>query len=175
MMQNPTTIHKLVTIGAYGFDAGTFFNALKEQQVDTFIDIRRRRGVRGAQYAFANSQRLQAGLAGLGIRYHYAQELAPTTAVRELQHRADAAEKTAKRARESLSPSFISAYDTEVLAGFSTADFLAALPEDARVVALFCVEKEAAACHRSLVAQRLHTDLGLPIVNLLPPTPGKDS
>jgi uncharacterized protein (DUF488 family) len=171
MMQNPITIYKLVTIGAYGFDAGTFFDALQEQQVDTFIDIRRRRGVRGAQYAFANSLRLQAGLADRGIRYYYAQDLAPTAAVRVLQHQADTAGRTAKRARESLSPNFIAAYETEILADFSTADFINQLPDDERVIALFCVEKDATACHRSLVAQRLHTELGLPVVNVLPPAP----
>ena len=60
---------KIVTIGVYGFDEAGFFEALRKAEVDTFCDIRSRRGVRGATYAFANSMRLQARLASLGIRY----------------------------------------------------------------------------------------------------------
>ena len=59
----------IVTIGAIGYTAESFFQALQNANVDTFIDVRRRRAVRGREYAFANSQRLQARLAELGIRY----------------------------------------------------------------------------------------------------------
>ena len=48
------TLERVVTIGAYGFSADRFFAALREAGVDTFLDIRQRRGVRGAEYAFAN-------------------------------------------------------------------------------------------------------------------------
>ena len=60
---------KVVTIGVYGFDEEHFFQALTDARVDTFCDIRQRRNVRGAQYAFANSKRLQRRLGELGIRY----------------------------------------------------------------------------------------------------------
>lgn len=50
----------VVTIGVYGYTPETFFAALQEAGVDLLCDIRQRRGVRGAEYAFANSQRLQA-------------------------------------------------------------------------------------------------------------------
>ena len=43
---------KIVTIGVYGFDETGFFRALQDAEVDTFCDIRDRRGVRGATYAF---------------------------------------------------------------------------------------------------------------------------
>ena len=71
---------KIVTIGVYGFDEARFFEALRKVKVDTFCDIRNRRGVRGSTYAFANSLRLQARLAELGIRYLYRKDLAPTKA-----------------------------------------------------------------------------------------------
>lgn len=167
----PTTLRELITIGAYGFEADAFFDALTRHHVDTFVDIRRRRGVRGSQYAYANSQRLQARLAELGIRYVYAQELAPTVAVRQVQHDADAADKTAKRARTALSPAFVAAYEDEVLAGLSPAAWQEQLPDDAAVVALFCVEKTPDACHRSLVAGRLSAGLGVPIRHLVPADP----
>ncbi|MDX6630098.1 MAG: hypothetical protein QOH00_2344, partial [Gaiellales bacterium] len=41
---------EVVTIGAYGWNAATFFDALVRQRVGTFCDVRRRRGVRGAEY-----------------------------------------------------------------------------------------------------------------------------
>ena len=50
---------KLVTIGVYGFDEASFFAALQTAGVDTLCDMRQRRGVRGADYAFVNSKRLQ--------------------------------------------------------------------------------------------------------------------
>jgi uncharacterized protein (DUF488 family) len=143
---------KLVTIGVYGASEEAFFRTLQEAGVDTFVDIRRRRGVRGRDYAYANSQRLQARLAELGIRYVHLLDLAPTEAVRDYQRAADAQSKAPKRARDELSPAFAEAYQREILDPQTPQLFVEALPEDARVVALFCVEREAAACHRSLVA-----------------------
>lgn len=60
-------------------------------------------------------------------------------------------------------------YERERLASFDSRSFLAELGPEARVVALFCVEREPAACHRSLLAQRLADDLGLPVQHLTPP------
>ena len=80
---------KIVTIGVYGFDESSFFDALCKAEVDTFCDIRSRRGVRGATYAFANSARLQARLSELGIRYLYRKDLGPTKTVRDKQAAAD--------------------------------------------------------------------------------------
>jgi len=52
---------EFVTIGVYGWDAERFFAALKAAQVDTFCDIRDRRGVRGAEYAFATARGSRLG------------------------------------------------------------------------------------------------------------------
>jgi uncharacterized protein (DUF488 family) len=151
-----------ITIGVYGFDEAGFFDALRATQVDTFCDIRRRRGVRGSTYAFANSQRLQARLGELGIRYVHRPDLAPSLDVRHVQDRADQVGRTAKRRREVLDPAFVEAYRIEVLDGFDSRQFIEELGE-ARVVALFCVERQPAACHRSLVAERLANDLGVSV------------
>ena len=159
---------KLVTIGAFGFTEDGFFQALQDAQVDTFCDVRQRRGVRGAKYAFVNSKRMQARLAELNIRYLHRKDLAPTTAVRQRQHDADKAARTAKRKRSTLSPQFTAAYQEEILTSFEPQSLLAELPADVRVLALFCVEREPAACHRSLVAQNLHETLGLDVTHLLP-------
>ncbi len=86
-------IAKLVTIGVYGWGADDFFRALQAAGVDTFCDVRWRRGVRGSDYAFANSQRLQDRLAEMGIRYLHRRDLAPSPEVRAAQHAVDKAEK----------------------------------------------------------------------------------
>jgi uncharacterized protein (DUF488 family) len=159
---------RIVTLGVYGSTEAGFFAALRDAGVDTFCDIRLRRGVRGREYAFVNSRRLQAKLAELGIRYLHFKELAPSRAVRERQMAADKAERTAKRKRTELSKLFIAGYCEERLQGFDSGKFVEQLGPGARVVALFCVERAAAACHRSLVAERLHRDLGLEVVHLTP-------
>ncbi len=47
------------TIGVYNSSEKEFFDKLLENNIDTFCDIRQRRGVRGAKYSFVNSNRLQ--------------------------------------------------------------------------------------------------------------------
>jgi hypothetical protein len=158
---------KVVTIGAYGFDAAGFFAALAAARVDVFCDLRLRRGMRGALYAFANSARLQQKLGELGVRYLHCKDLAPTPDARARQADQDRAQKVAKRARTELGLEFVAAYEAERLAGFDAAGFLQRLGP-ASVVALFCVEREPAACHRSLVAARLQSDLGLDVEHLRP-------
>jgi len=159
---------EFVTIGVYGFDEEGFFRALQTAGVDSFCDIRQRRGLRGSAYAFANSQRLQARLAELNIRYLHRKDLAPTNAVRERQHVADSDAGTAKRQRTSLSPAFIHAFQQEILTDFDSLQFVDELGDEAQVVALFCVEREPSACHRSLVAERLEADLGIRVKHLMP-------
>ena len=159
---------KIVTIGVYGFDKDSFFQALCKAQVDTFCDIRSRRGVRGPAYAFANSLRLQTRLAELGIRYLYRKDLAPTQVVRDRQVAADKATKTAKRTRTVLGEEFITAYNTECLTSFDPHSLLADLEEGTQVVALFCVEKNPEACHRSLVADKLAKELKLEVEDIVP-------
>jgi uncharacterized protein (DUF488 family) len=158
---------KIVTLGVYGATETAFFAALRDAGVDTFCDIRARRGVRGSEYAFVNSQRLQAKLAELGIRYLHFKDLAPSEALRKRQYAADKLERVAKRKRTELSELFVSGYREE-RQDFDSRKFIEQLGPDARVVALFCVERAAEACHRSLLAARLHEDIGLEVVHLTP-------
>ena len=162
---------RIVTIGAYGWSEEAFFRVLVRAEVDLFCDLRARRGVRGSAYAFANSERLQARLAGLGIRYVHRADLAPSAETRAAQYAVDRAAKVAKRQRAVLSPAFADAYRRERLESFDSAAFVTGLGPGARVVALFCVEREPAACHRSLLAARLAQDLGVEVVHLLPQAP----
>ncbi len=158
----------LVTIGVYGFSEAAFFSALQRAGVDTFCDVRWRRGVRGSEYAFVNSARLQKRLAEIGIRYLHFRELAPAPALRQRQAEADKAEGTAKRKRTALGEVFIEGYRAERLSTFDSGQFVAQLGSEVRTVALFCVEREPAACHRSLLAGRLRQDLGIQVLHLMP-------
>ena len=100
--------------------------------------------------------------------YLHLRELAPAPALRQRQFAADKAEGTTKRKRAALSELFIKAYREEHLAGFDSHRFAEQLGPEARTVALFCVEREPAACHRSLLAERLRQDLGVEVVHLKP-------
>lgn len=159
---------RIITLGVYGATEAGFFGALQAAGVDTFCDIRLRRGVRGREYAFVNSTRLQARLAELHIRYLHFKQLAPSRALRDRQSAADKASHTAKRKRTELGELFVTGYCEERLQSFDSGKFIGQLGNGARVVALFCVERAPAACHRSLVAQRLQTDLGIEVVHLTP-------
>ena len=163
-MQMP--LPKVITLGVYGWSADDFFAALQAAHVDLFCDIRRRRGVRGRDYAFVNSKQLQARLSELGIAYRHLLELAPSDAVRQVQYAADDASKTAKRQRIGLDPAFIHAYEQHILTDFSPQAFLASLPNDVKTIAFFCVERAPEACHRSLVAQSF-AELGAEVQHLL--------
>lgn len=167
-MDKPGPHLKFVTVGVYGFAADAFFEALQKAGVDTFCDIRWRRGVRGREYAFANSGRLQKRLAEMGLRYLHLRELAPTPALRQRQAAADKAQGTTKRKRAVLGEVFVAGYQEERLAGFDSVKFVEQLGPGARVVALFCVEREPCACHRSLLATRLCEDLGVQVEHLTP-------
>ena len=156
----------MVTIGAFGWDESAFFDALVEARLGLFCDIRRRRGVRGSEYAFVNSARLQARLEELGIPYVHRLDLAPSAEVRRVQAEVDAREGIAKRARSRLGDAFVTAYSTEHLAGFDARAFLDETTSNGPVC-LFCVEREPAACHRSLVAAHLAA-AGATVEHLVP-------
>lgn len=159
---------RVVTIGVYGYDERNFFASLQRAGVDVFCDIRDRRGVRGADYAFANSRRLQLRLAELGIRYFHFRDLAPSRGLRTCQEAWDKARRTAKRRRQELSREFIDGYHRDCLEPFRSDRFLERLGPAVQVAALFCVEREPEACHRSLLAERLARDLGIDQVHLVP-------
>ena len=159
---------KIVTIGVYGYGEEQFFKALVDAGVDTFCDIRQRRGMRGAQYAFVNSTRLQAKLGGLHVRYLHVKELAPSQQNRDEQRAADESAGVGKRDREVLGETFKESYRKERLSTFDFAGFIEQLGGQAEVVALFCVEREPGACHRSLVAEHLQREFGLPVEHLRP-------
>ena len=123
--------------------------------------------MRGPEYAWANAKRLQAALQEAGIAYEHHPELAPTTELRQLQYAEDDRQGVGKRSRAELAPAYAERYTAEILDRADLGDVVAALPEDG-AGALFCVERDPEACHRSLVANRLAEQHGLPVEHLRP-------
>jgi uncharacterized protein (DUF488 family) len=156
----------IATIGVYGLDRAGFLGALAGAGVDVLVDVRQRRGVRGSEYAWANARRLQAALAEAGIDYVHMKELAPTTEMRQTQYREDARRGEGKRSRTALSPEYRRLYTEQVLDPADLSPLLSLIAE--RRPALFCVERDASACHRSLIAERLRAEAGVTVSNLSP-------
>jgi uncharacterized protein (DUF488 family) len=157
----------VATIGVYGFDAAGFLARLRGADVRLLLDVRQRRGVRGREYAWANSQRLQAALAEAGIDYRHHPELAPTTELRQLQYREDDRMGVGKRSRERLAPEYVERYTSEILDRADLETVTAELP-DKGAAALMCVEADPEACHRSLIARRLRERHGVEMLDLRP-------
>jgi uncharacterized protein (DUF488 family) len=159
---------KFFTIGVYGFTEAAFFSALINAKVDTFCDIRLRRGMRGNIYSFANSKYLQNRLLQLGIKYIHFKELAPSKETRYTQKLVDKKLGYKKRNRMILSQDFIQAYRQQCLEKFKTNNFLEKLGGNANCIVLFCVEKEPSACHRSLIALEIERELNQNVIHILP-------
>ncbi|MDN3285562.1 DUF488 domain-containing protein [Streptomyces thermocarboxydus] len=158
---------RLATIGVYGFDADSYLERLRQADVRLLLDLRQRRGVRGPDYVWANSRRLQAALAEAGIAYQHRRELAPTTELRQLQYAEDARQGVGKRSRRELAADYIRRYTAEILDPVDLAPIAAALPSRG-TTALFCVERDPEACHRSLVARRLAESHDITVEHLRP-------
>lgn len=154
---------EIFTIGVYSRSEIEFFDELQKTRINLFIDVRNRRGMRGALYSFVNSTKLQATLEQMGIGYLHAKYLAPPESVRDLQKKADTEQKQLKRDRSVMSSAFINAFQEQVLSdevidllesdvkSYAT---LAGISAQLRIC-FFCVEREPEACHRSLVSQAL--------------------
>ena len=161
------TIKRLATVGVYGFTVEDFLTTLREADVRLLLDVRQRRGVRGSEYAWANAKRLEAALADAGIGYRHHPELAPTTELRQLQYREDDRLGVGKRSRTELAPEYRERYIGEILDRADLGELVAELPDEG-AGALFCVERDPQACHRSLIADRIAAEYSIPVSHLRP-------
>jgi uncharacterized protein (DUF488 family) len=158
-------VRTIATVGVYESSLDDFLDKLRRHRVAMVVDVRQRRGVRGREYAWANSLRLQAALRDAGIQYRHLPQLAPSTELRQLQYREDDRLKVGKRSRVELAEEYRRRYLREILDKVDLGALLASLPAEA-TTALLCVERDARACHRSLIAARLHDQYGVPVLNL---------
>lgn len=157
----------IYTIGVYNSTEESYFSKLIKNNIDLFCDIRLRRGVRGSQYKYVNSNYLQAKLSDLGIAYEYIRELAPTKEIREKQKEADKLNNETKKQRTCLGAVFAHEYEKQILDNFDIDEFAHKLVDmNVQNVVFFCVEENAIACHRSLVAKKLAKILNAKITNL---------
>lgn len=147
---------KFYSIGVYNSTEEEFFNKLIDHRIDTFCDIRQRRGVRGAKYSFVNSVRLQDKLRDIDIQYGHIIGLAPTKEIRELQKKHDLQEGILKSQRKHLGKVFVSEYNDRIVRNFDFDNLIERLEDiGAERVVFFCVEEQPEACHRSLVTNEL--------------------
>jgi uncharacterized protein (DUF488 family) len=158
---------RIATVGVYGATLARFLQALADGDVGLVLDIRQRRGVRGPEYAWANSRRLQHALADSGVAYRHLPALAPTTELRQLQYAIDDAAGVGKRSRAQLAPEYVTRYRLEILARVDLCELVHTLPADG-ISALLCVERDPEACHRSLIAERLALDYDFEVLTLRP-------
>ena len=157
---------KFYSIGVYNSTEEEYFAKLIDNRIDTFCDIRQRRGVRGAKYAFVNSIRLQEKLCELDIRYGHVVKLAPTTEIRNLQKQHDAEIGVAKSKRTTLGEVFKNEYESRIIDNFNFDNLVERLDEiGAENIVFFCVEEQPAACHRSIVTDKL-ASLGFEIEHI---------
>jgi uncharacterized protein (DUF488 family) len=160
-------MRRVSTIGVYGFSGPEFLDALRSADVRLLVDVRQRRGVRGREYAWANSRQVQAALADAGIAYEHWPSLAPTTELRHLQYAEDARQGVGKRSRVSLAPAYVERYAREILDLADLDALVSRLPANG-AAALMCVERDPEACHRSLIAARLQDAYAVAISHIRP-------
>jgi uncharacterized protein (DUF488 family) len=160
-------VKRVITIGVYEWDLARWLGALRAADVRLLLDVRQRRGVRGREYAWANSLRLQRALAETGIAYEHHLELAPTTELRQLQYAEDARVGAGKRSRVELAAAYRERYTHEILDRVDLAPIVDSLPADG-ASALMCVEADPEACHRSIIAERLAAKHGVDVSHLRP-------
>jgi len=158
---------RVVTVGIYDFDVESFLHRLRQADVRLLLDVRQRRGVRGPEYAWANSLRLQAALAKERVSYEHHPELAPTTELRHIQYAEDDRQGVGKRSRRALADEYTRRYTTEILDHADLVPIVSALPSSG-TAALLCVERDAQACHRSLIARRLAEQHHVAVEHLCP-------
>lgn len=115
---------KIYTIGVYQTTEQSFFEKLVQNNISLFCDIRQRRGIRGAQYKYVNSNYLQSKLSELKIPYIYIKELAPTKEIRQKQKDADKLNNETKKQRTILGDVFINEYCEQILNKFNMKTFI---------------------------------------------------
>lgn len=160
---------RVCTIGVYEWEPHSFLEALGGADVRLLLDVRQRRGVRGREYSWANAARLQHALANAQIAYRHHRELAPTTELRQLQYAEDARRRVGKRSRVELAPEYRERYTREILDRVDLGVIVEELPLDG-AGALFCVEADPEACHRSIVAERLAREYAVVVSDVRPGT-----
>ena len=87
--------------------------------------------------------------------------------LRQLQYSEDDRLGVGKRSRVGLAPEYVEHYTREIFGRVDLGPIVEELPAHG-TSALVCVERDPEACRRSLVAERLAAEFGLPVTHLRP-------
>ncbi len=137
------------TIGYSGRELPEFIEALQAAGVRRLVDVRALAVSRRKDFA---KTRLAAALEAAGIDYDHRPRLGTPAAIREVYH------------ASADFPAFSAAYEAHLATVGEAVAGLAATALDENV-ALMCLERDPAQCHRSVLAQRL-APLGFEITHL---------
>jgi len=103
----------------------------------------------------------------MNIRYYYEKLLAPTNEIRQKQKDDDKQKHIDKKQRTELGLVFKSEYIKQILDNYDIDALIDRfVKEGVKKVVFFCVEQNALACHRSLVASRIAKKIDKIVVHL---------
>jgi uncharacterized protein (DUF488 family) len=86
--------------------------------------------------------------------------------MREAQYSEDEKRGEGRRSRSTLAPIYVERYTEEILDQVDLGPIVKWI--GSKNAALMCVERDAEACHRSLIAARLRDELGFEVEDLRP-------
>ena len=109
---------EFLTIGVYGYTEEEFFSLIEQNNIDLFLDVRQRRGMRGKKYSFVNSTYLQQKLEFMNISYKHEKLLAPTPEIRNFQKLMDSKNDISKQSRTNLGEEFKNKYIFQIMEKF---------------------------------------------------------
>lgn len=144
----------LATIGYQAATVGGFLDALRAAHIELLVDVR---AVASSRRPGFSKSRLAATLAEVGIGYRHLRGLGTPADGR-------AAARAGRHAR--MRAIYLRHLATPV-AQAELAELID-LVRSKRRICLLCFEADPAHCHRSMVADAVHTAMPVPVAHLLP-------
>ncbi len=147
---------KLATIGYEGSSQKAVLETLKEAGIDLLVDVRA--VVSSRKPGFSKNQ-LASALDGIGIDYVHLRDLGTPKEGRDASHARDWT-------------AFNRIYAAQMRTGGAKHDYetLLEMMKTGKKICLMCFEHDPAHCHRAILAERVHDDLGARIAHLMPET-----
>jgi uncharacterized protein (DUF488 family) len=154
MEQKPT----IFTIGYQGYSLLELVNILKEQGIDTLVDVRYDAYSKRPEFC---KGRLRSAIEEAGIEYIHRPELGTPTQLRKKITDAGSGQEVFKLYFERISK-----------VNYRYVETVAELANQRKMV-LMCMEKEPERCHRKILADLLSRRFSFEIVHLAPPPKSK--
>jgi uncharacterized protein (DUF488 family) len=147
---------KLATIGYEGAPQDAVFAALKEAGIDVLVDVR---AVTSSRRPGFSKSHLASGLPEQGVDYMHLRGLGTPKEGRLAVRSGDLAALERIFAKHMKTAE--ARHDYEALLG---------LMRGGKKICLLCYEHDPAGCHRTIIAERVHEELGLRVEHLVPRT-----